>query len=249
MEIVKIIKKVDFQTVGEAFNDRLTRDICFFSIKNNRAESAFVSINRECDRIVIDGHWKESWQKEKWQQKKDGERKKRETGGKDKENSWGRERAEGWTAEEGRNRSEEADLLRTDKLHGHRQEGRVGLLCSWSLTFHSLETEQSRSQLTGMQMDHPPRGLFTVPYAALVCKLGSCCCRRDWPRASRDPSFLLQLPKPFSCLCATQQGQPRPQISNTMALPWLCSRSQIWLQSSHFVPVTRLWNSWMCVWN
>ena len=31
---------------------------CFFSIKNNRAESAFVSINRERDRIVIDGHWK-----------------------------------------------------------------------------------------------------------------------------------------------------------------------------------------------
>lgn len=44
MEIEKIIKKVDFQTVGETFNDRLTRDFGFFYIKNNRAEIVFASI-------------------------------------------------------------------------------------------------------------------------------------------------------------------------------------------------------------
>lgn len=33
MEIVKIIKKVDFQTVGETFNDRLTRDVVSFLLK------------------------------------------------------------------------------------------------------------------------------------------------------------------------------------------------------------------------
>ena len=57
MEIVKIIKKVDFQTVGETFNDRLTRDfVFFFNIKNNRAEIVFASINRDHVHILIDGY-------------------------------------------------------------------------------------------------------------------------------------------------------------------------------------------------
>lgn len=71
----KNYQKVDFQTVGETFNDRLTRDVVSFLLKIT-GQKCFCSINRMwsyCDWWSLE---EESWQK-KWQQKKDGERKKR----------------------------------------------------------------------------------------------------------------------------------------------------------------------------
>ena len=122
---------------------------CFFSIKNNKAESAFVSINRERDRIVIDGHWKRRVDKrEMTTEEGRREKEKRNKEVKIKKTAEAGRADGGGRAEEGRKQKWGAISLRTNKLHGHRQEGRVGLLCSWSLTFHSLETEQSRSQLT-----------------------------------------------------------------------------------------------------
>lgn len=171
---------------------------------------------------------------------------KEKQGGKDKENRWGRESRWGWTRG-GRQETEVGVIsLRKDKLHGHKQEGHVDLLCSWSLT---TPWKQSNLEIRWWSViDEPPtlRSVYSsLCWASLLAGV-LLLQRRLTPEIH---SFLLQLPKPFFCLCTTQQGRPRPQISNTMALPWLCSCSQIWLQSSHFVPVTRLWNSWVCVWN
>lgn len=178
--------------------------------------------------------------KEKWQPKKDGERKKRETGGKDKENRWGRESRWGWTRR-GRQETEvRSDLPENRQLHGHKQED-VWICCVPGALL-TTPWKQSNLEIRWWSVIDEPstsRSVYSsLCWASLLARV--LLLQRRLTRASRDPFFLLQLPKPFFCLCATKQGRPRPQISNATALPWLCLCSQIWLQSSHFVPVTRL---------
>lgn len=155
----------------------------------------------------------------------------------------------GGRGEEGRKQKWGVISLRTDKLHGHKQED-VWICCVPGALL-TTPWKQSNLEIRWWSVIDEPstsRSVYSsLCWASLLARV--LLLQRRLTRASRDPFFLLQLPKPFFCLCATKQGRPRPQISNATALPWLCSCSQIWLQSSHFVPVTRLWNSWICLWN